>query len=126
MRCGHRGRVPINADGVSRIPHQTRLQVPFERHRTALVGELDDDINNPGPSANLRQKVGLPTEARSSRRGPTVAPSSFALGASEDKSGAMVGNLRVNHERRLVAQICPRWNRLQPWFELAEALKNAA
>ena len=27
-----------------------RLQVPFERYRTALVGELDDDINNPGPS----------------------------------------------------------------------------
>jgi hypothetical protein len=27
---------------------------------------------------------------------------------------------------RVVAQICPRWNRLQPWFELAGALKNAA
>ncbi len=40
--------------------------------------------------------------------------------------GAMVGNLRVNHERRLVAQICPRWNRLQPWFELVGAFKNAA
>jgi hypothetical protein len=25
-----------------------------------------------------------------------------------------------------VDQICPRWNRLQPWFELAEALKDAA
>ena len=30
------------------------------------------------------------------------------------------------HERRMVAQICPRWNRLQDWFELAAALKDAA
>ena len=27
-----------------------RLQVPFDRHRTALVGELHDDVNNPWPS----------------------------------------------------------------------------
>jgi hypothetical protein len=27
-------------------------------------------------------------------------------------------------ERRLVAQICPRWNRLQPWFELVGAFKE--
>jgi len=27
---------------------------------------------------------------------------------------------------RLVAQICPRWNHLQPWFELVEAFKDAA
>ena len=27
---------------------------------------------------------------------------------------------------RLVAQICPRWNRLQHWFELAEAFRSAA
>jgi ankyrin repeat protein len=29
-------------------------------------------------------------------------------------------------ERRLVAQICPRWNHMQPWFELAEAFRSAA
>ena len=45
--------------------------------------------------------------------------SSFAAGTAHRRAfGAMVGNLRVNHERRLVDQICPRWNRLQPWFEL--------
>jgi hypothetical protein len=26
----------------------------------------------------------------------------------------------------LVAQICPRWNRLQHWFELAEEFRSAA
>ncbi len=26
----------------------------------------------------------------------------------------------------MVAQICPRWNRLQPWFELVGAFKDAA
>ena len=26
----------------------------------------------------------------------------------------------------LVDQICPRWNRLQHWFELAEAFRSAA
>jgi hypothetical protein len=31
-----------------------------------------------------------------------------------------------SRERRMVAQICPRWNRLQPWFELARAFKDAA
>jgi hypothetical protein len=30
------------------------------------------------------------------------------------------------HERRLVAQICPRWNRLEPWFELVGAFKEDA
>jgi hypothetical protein len=38
----------------------------------------------------------------------------------------MADNLRLNHERRLVAQICPGWNRLQQWFELAEAFRSAA
>ena len=31
-----------------------------------------------------------------------------------------------SRERRMVAQICPRWNRLQPWFELVGAFKDAA
>ena len=26
----------------------------------------------------------------------------------------------------LVAQICPKWNHLQPWFELVGAFKDAA
>jgi hypothetical protein len=26
----------------------------------------------------------------------------------------------------VVAQICPRWNRVQPWFELVGAFKDAA
>jgi len=47
-------------------------------------------------------------------------------GAHRRAFGAMVGDLRLNHERRLVAQIFPRWNRLQPWFALAEALRTAA
>ena len=37
-----------------------------------------------------------------------------------------VDNLRLDPKRRLVAQICPRWNRLQPWFELFGAFKDAA
>jgi hypothetical protein len=32
---------------------------------------------------------------------------------------------RIN-DLEMVAQICPRWNRLQDWFELAAALKDAA
>jgi hypothetical protein len=32
---------------------------------------------------------------------------------------------RINN-LELVAQICPRWNRLQPWFELVGAFKDAA
>jgi hypothetical protein len=28
--------------------------------------------------------------------------------------------------REMVAQICPRWNRLRPWFELVGAFKDAA
>jgi hypothetical protein len=30
------------------------------------------------------------------------------------------------NDLEMVAQICPRWNRLQPWFELAGAFKDAA
>jgi hypothetical protein len=32
---------------------------------------------------------------------------------------------RIN-DLEMVAQICPRWNRLQPWFELVGAFKDAA
>ena len=53
--------------------------------------------------------------------------SSFeARGAHLRGSAATVGNLRLDHERRLVAQICPRWNRLQHWVELVGAFKDAA
>jgi hypothetical protein len=30
------------------------------------------------------------------------------------------------NDLELVAQICPRWNRLQPWFELVGAFRSAA
>ena len=30
------------------------------------------------------------------------------------------------NDLEMVAQICPRWNRLQPWFELVGAFKDAA
>ena len=34
--------------------------------------------------------------------------------------------MRLRGLGNLVAQICPRWNRLQPWFELVGAFKDAA
>ena len=34
-------------------------------------------------------------------------------------------SFRIN-DLEMVAQICPRWNRLQPWFELVGAFKDAA
>jgi hypothetical protein len=33
--------------------------------------------------------------------------------------------LEIN-DLEMVDQICPRWNRLQQWFELAEAFRTAA
>ena len=34
-------------------------------------------------------------------------------------------SFKIN-DLELVVQICPRWNRLQPWFELVGAFKDAA
>ena len=39
---------------------------------------------------------------------------------------AMAGNLRLNYERRLVAQICPRWNPLTSWMRKIEGFQRAA
>ena len=39
--------------------------------------------------------------------------------------GSRFQSFRING-LKMVAQICPRWNRLQPWFELVGAFKDAA
>jgi len=39
--------------------------------------------------------------------------------------GGRFQTFRIN-DLEMVAQICPRWNRLQPWFELVGAFKDAA
>jgi hypothetical protein len=44
---------------------------------------------------------------------------------SINKVGAIFQPFKIN-DLEMVGQICARWNRLQPWFALAEALKNAA
>jgi hypothetical protein len=47
-------------------------------------------------------------------------------GAHRRAFGAMVGNLRLNHERRLVAQIFPRWNPLTSWMRQIDDFQRAA
>jgi hypothetical protein len=46
--------------------------------------------------------------------------------ATSPCSGASTFVLLRSSLMELVAQIFPRWNRLQPWFELIEAFKDAA
>jgi hypothetical protein len=46
-------------------------------------------------------------------------------GGSINRVGIDFQSFRIN-DLEMVAQICPRWNRLQDWFELAAALKDAA
>jgi hypothetical protein len=48
------------------------------------------------------------------------------VGVHEYGVGAMAGNLRLDHERRLVAQIFPRWNRVADWLREAEGYAAAA
>ncbi len=38
--------------------------------------------------------------------------------------GAMVGNLRLDHERRLVDQMFASWNRIHRWMRCLEALRQ--
>lgn len=40
--------------------------------------------------------------------------------------GAMVGNLRLNHERRLVDQNIASWNRITTWLMAISRLRAAA
>jgi hypothetical protein len=46
-------------------------------------------------------------------------------GGSITEVGVSFQPFRIN-DLELVAQIFPRWNRLQPWFELVGAFKDAA
>lgn len=46
------------------------------------------------------------------QRQPTVAP-----------FGAMAGNLRLNHERRLVDQTGASWNRISLWLSRIKTLR---
>ena len=46
-------------------------------------------------------------------------------GGSINEVGCRFQSSGIN-DLEMVAQICPRWNRLQPWFELVEAFKDAA
>ena len=39
--------------------------------------------------------------------------------------GAMVGNLRVDHERRLVDLTVPSWNRIVMWLRQLEGFRAA-
>ena|SRR5438552_3893179 len=82
--------------------------------------------------ADRRNSLGLPSgpPSRFALRWATFSwlanRSSFGARGPTFALRATVGNLRLNHERRLVAQILPRWNRLQHWFELTEAFRIAA
>ena len=44
-------------------------------------------------------------------------------GAHRRAFGAMVGNLRVNHERRLVDQMFASWNRIASWLRQIDGLQ---
>jgi hypothetical protein len=61
----------------------------------------------------------------------TAAQRTYKAATQESHSGSIYGvggrfqSFKIN-DLELVAQICPRWNRLQPWFELVEAFKEAA
>ena len=46
-------------------------------------------------------------------------------GGSTNRVGSRFQSFGIN-DLEMVAQICPRWNRLQPWFELVGAFKDAA
>jgi hypothetical protein len=50
---------------------------------------------------------------------------SLTTGGSINEVGWGFQLFRING-LEMVAQICPRWNRLQDWFVLAAALKDAA
>ena len=54
-----------------------------------------------------------------------LSESSRKCGGSINGVGWRFQSFRIN-DLELVAQIFPRWNRLQPWFELAGAFKDAA
>ena len=62
----------------------------------------------------VRTRVACQPKLVQGREGPT-----FAL-------CAMVGNLRLDHEWRMVAQIFPRWNPLTSWMRQIEDFQMAA
>ena len=59
--------------------------------------------------------------------GPRLSPScAVHLRVVGDVSSLVVGNFRLNHERRLVAQIFTRWNRVADWLRETEHFSTAA
>ena len=58
--------------------------------------------------------------------GPPTRLSTSALARYGGQAGAMVGNLRVNHERRLVDQNIASWNRVVLWMRQLESLSRVS
>jgi hypothetical protein len=94
-------------------------RVSADRHRTSAPWRTSCDLTvNRSVTAGRPASIGKQERwlaNRSSFRGEAgsaVAPPALWRATSA-----------CDHERRLVAQILPRWNRLQHWFELIEAFR---
>ena len=85
---------------------------------TAIAFRICDDLvpGEPGPSTGLGD--GWLAEPK------LVRGEQARLRVALRRYGA--ASFACIHERRMVAQIYPRWNRLQPWFELVGGFKDAA
>jgi hypothetical protein len=77
---------------------------------------------SPVPARRERRPKG---RARSGVAGCKGADSSCCLRGSIYGVGRRFQSFGIN-DLEMVAQICPRWNRLEPWFELVGAFKEDA
>jgi len=107
---------PLNRSGASRRRGPSLFSDSARRRWLVLVRKFNGHVQLP----------------RAVPRGVGTAAGVVIGKARGDVVGETdVGSLRratsaCNHELRLVAQTCPRWNRLQPWFELVGGFKDAA